>query len=265
MICIVILSALFVILWPAAIRKKRRSVYQDEPWERNPLEGKRVSFIPDLSEKENADGVKGRLEAVGNSKERRSIYDRIIKRVIDCFLALCALVVLLPVFLILSAAVYLDDPGPVFFVQKRAGRRKQFFRLHKFRTMKLSAPHDIPTHMLKNTDRHITRVGRFLRKSSLDELPQIWDILLGNMSFIGPRPALWNQELLLAERDRYGANDIRPGLTGWAQINGRDQLTLFEKARLDGVYVEKESILFDLRCFVGTIFSAIRADGVTDA
>ena len=169
-----------------------------------------------------------------------------------------------PVFLLICIAIYIDDPGPIFFAQKRVGRNKQFFSLHKFRSMKMSTPHDVPTHMLGNPEQYITRVGKFLRKSSLDELPQIGDILIGNMSIIGPRPALWNQDLLVAERDKYNANDIRPGLTGWAQINGRDELEIPVKAKLDGEYVKKESFLFDCKCFFGTIFSVVRGSGVVE-
>lgn len=164
----------------------------------------------------------------------------------------------------IGIAIVIDDPGPIFFAQKRVGKNKQYFRLHKFRSMKMSTPHDVPTHMLENPEQYITRVGRFLRKSSLDELPQIGDIFIGNMSIIGSRPALWNQDLLTAERDKYGANDIKPGLTGWAQINGRDELEIPVKARLDGEYREKESFLFDTKCFFGTIFSVLRSDGIVE-
>ena len=194
----------------------------------------------------------------------KKFYDRFIKPLIDKILSLLGLIILSPVFLILSIAVVIDDPGPVFFTQKRVARGKKYFKLHKFRSMKMSTPHDTPTHLLENPEQYITRVGRFLRKSSLDELPQIWDIFVGNMSIIGPRPALWNQDDLIAERDKYGANDVKPGLTGWAQINGRDELEIEVKAKLDGEYVERESFLFDLRCFFGTIFSVLRGDGVVE-
>lgn len=150
------------------------------------------------------------------------------------------------------------------FTQKRVGKNKQYFKLHKFRSMKMSTPHDVPTHMLDYPEQYITKVGNFLRKSSLDELPQIWDIFIGNMAIIGPRPALWNQDVLISLRDKYNANDVKPGLTGWAQINGRDELELEAKAKLDGDYVEKQSFLFDLRCFFGTIFSVLRSDGIVE-
>ncbi len=192
------------------------------------------------------------------------MYERFFKRLIDIILALIGSVVLLPVSLIIAIAIFIDDPGPVFFKQKRFGKNKKFFMLHKFRSMKVKTP-DIPTHLLENPDQYITRVGRFIRKTSLDELPQIYcDILTGKMSIIGPRPALWNQDDLIAERDKYGANNIKPGLTGWAQINGRDELEIPVKARLDGEYVEKMSFLFDCKCFFGTVRAILKSDGVVE-
>lgn len=198
------------------------------------------------------------------------MYEKFFKRVIDIVLSAAGLVVLSWLYLLLAIAVVVDDPGPIFFKQKRVGKGKTFFSLHKFRSMKMSTPHDMPTHMLKNPEQYITRVGKFLRKSSLDELPQIWDIFIGNMSIIGPRPALWNQDDLIAERDKYGANDIMPGLTGWAQINGRDELEIPVKAKFDGEYTRilheggLKAFLFDARCFFGTIFSVARGDGVVE-
>ena len=191
----------------------------------------------------------------------KGIYQNGGKRVLDLFCAGLGLLLLWPVFLILSAVVYLDDPGPVFFSQKRFGKDKRFFMLHKFRSMKCSTPHDIPTHLLENPEQYLTGVGSFLRKSSLDELPQLWDILLGKMSLVGPRPALWNQEDLIAERDRCGANALRPGLTGWAQINGRDELSIKEKARFDGEYARRLSFAFDLRCLIGTVRAVVSHKG----
>lgn len=191
------------------------------------------------------------------------MYKYFFKRFIDFILSLIGGILLLPVFLIISLAVIIDDPGPVIFKQKRVGKGKKLFWLHKFRSMKVNTP-DIPTHLLENPEQYITRVGKFLRKTSLDELPQVYDILFGKMSIIGPRPALWNQDDLVAERDKYGANDIKPGLTGWAQINGRDELEIPEKARLDGEYVEKMSFLFDCKCFFGTIKSVLKSDGVVE-
>ena len=192
------------------------------------------------------------------------MYSKFFKRAIDIVMSFLGLIILSPVFLILALLVVIDDPGPVFFTQKRVGKGKTFFKLHKFRSMKMSTPHDTPTHLLENPEQYITKIGKFLRKSSLDELPQIWDIFVGNMSVIGPRPALWNQEDLVAERDKYGANDIRPGLTGWAQINGRDELEIPVKAKLDGEYVENMSFGFDCKCFFGTIFSVLKHDGVVE-
>lgn len=244
---------------------KNRNLFSNSNKEKNPMEGKKVVFVNNASEPENADGVRGHLEAVGEIEDRyRSVYNKFIKRIIDVVLSSCGLVILSPVFLILSFWIMIDDPGPVFFTQKRIGKNKQYFKLHKFRSMKMSTPHDKPTHMLSNPDQYITRAGKFIRAHSLDELPQIWDIFIGKMSIIGPRPALWNQDLLIAERDKYGANDIKPGLTGWAQINGRDELEIPVKAKFDGEYCRKESFWFDVRCFVGTVFSVLRSDGVVE-
>lgn len=197
--------------------------------------------------------------------ERQRVYIK-IKRVVDILLSGAGLVVLSPVFLGVMLAIKLEDGwrAPVFFSQKRVGNHRTYFQLYKFRSMKLDAPHDMPTHLLRDPEQYITKVGKVLRRTSLDELPQIFNILKGDMSVIGPRPALWNQEDLLAERDKYGANDVVPGLTGWAQINGRDELEIDVKARLDGEYVEKLSFLFDVRCFFGTIFHVLRSDGVVE-
>lgn len=192
------------------------------------------------------------------------MYRKFGKRLLDLLLSACGIVVLSPVYLLIAVAIKLDDPGPVFFRQKRVGIRKTYFEILKFRTMKMNTPHDIPTHLLDNPDRYITRMGHFLRKTSLDELPQIFQIFTGKMSVVGPRPALWNQYDLIAQRDQYGANDLRPGLTGWAQINGRDELSIEEKARLDGEYAEKLSFLFDTRCFFGTIVPVAKHDGVVE-
>ena len=199
-----------------------------------------------------------------------SAYERAFKPVLDKALAFTGLAVLSPLFAVISIAIFIDDPGPVFFTQRRVGRNKQFFCLHKFRSMKMSTPHDVPTHQLSNPEQYITRVGKFLRKTSLDELPQIWDIFRGKMSVIGPRPALWNQEDLVAKRDKYGANGVLPGLTGWAQINGRDELEISEKAELDGEYVRHlrqggiKALFFDVKCFFGTIKSVLESDGVVE-
>lgn len=198
------------------------------------------------------------------------MYTHFFKRVLDIVLSLLGLICLSWLYIILIIAIKVNDPGPAFFTQKRVGKNKQLFKLHKFRSMKVSTPHDTPTHMFENPEQYITSVGKILRKYSLDELPQIWDIFIGNMSIIGPRPALWNQSDLVAERDKYGANDIRPGLTGWAQINGRDELEIPVKARLDGDYVtclhkgSISSFLMDCKCFFGTITSVLKHDGVME-
>ena len=192
------------------------------------------------------------------------MYQKFGKRLIDIGLSGIAIVVLSPVFLILALLIKADDPGPVFFRQKRVGIHKTHFNILKFRTMKMETPHDVPTHLLDNPEQYITRVGKVLRKTSLDELPQIFQIFTGKMSIIGPRPALWNQFDLIEERDKYGANDVVPGLTGWAQINGRDELPIDVKARLDGEYVEKLSFWFDCKCFFGTIVSVLKHDGVVE-
>ena len=192
------------------------------------------------------------------------MYQHGIKRMGDFLLSSLALLILWPIFLILAVAIKLDDPGPVFFRQKRVGLHKEYFWILKFRTMKMCTPHDMPTHLLEHPEQYITRVGNILRKTSLDELPQILQIWTGKMSIIGPRPALWNQYDLIELRDQYGANDIRPGLSGWAQINGRDELPIEVKARYDGEYVEKMSFLFDCKCFFGTIFKVLRRDGVVE-
>lgn len=192
------------------------------------------------------------------------MYKKYVKRLIDIVLSGCGIIVLAPVYLIVAVAIKIDDPGPVFFRQKRVGIHKTHFNILKFRTMKMETPHDMPTHMLQNPEQYITKVGKVLRKTSLDELPQIFQIFTGKMSVIGPRPALWNQYDLIGERDKYGANDVRPGLTGWAQINGRDELPIDVKARLDGEYVEKMSFLFDCKCFFGTITSVLKSEGVVE-
>ncbi len=187
-----------------------------------------------------------------------------IKRGMDILLAGMGLIILSPLFLILMIAIKLDSKGPILFRQKRVGKGKSHFYILKFRTMRVDTPKDMPTHLLQNPQQYITKVGRFLRKTSLDELPQIVNIFKGDMSVVGPRPALWNQYDLIEERDKYGANDIRPGLTGWAQINGRDELEIPVKAALDGEYVRRMGLLMDARCFFGTFISVLRGDGVVE-
>lgn len=259
-----VLGTAFIGMKLVAHKKKSSSVYSDNNDDKNPFEGKKVIFVNDESDKENADGVRGHLQAVGDSEFHPSFYDRYVKRALDVLLSFGGLVILSPVFAVIAIAIKIEDPGPVLFTQKRIGQNKQFFKLHKFRSMKMCTPHDVPTHMLDNPEQYITKVGKFIRAHSLDELPQIWDIFIGNMSVIGPRPALWNQDILTAERDKYGANDVKPGLTGWAQINGRDELEIPVKAKLDGEYVQKESMLFDAKCFFGTVSKVGHDDSVVE-
>lgn len=189
---------------------------------------------------------------------------RVIKQITDRILALLGIILLSPLFLALMIAVKADSPGPVFFKQKRVGIHKTHFYILKFRTMRTDTPKDMPTHLLENPEQYITKVGGFLRKTSLDELPQIINILKGDMAIVGPRPALWNQYDLIAERDKYGANDILPGLTGWAQINGRDELEIPVKAKLDGEYVKKMGFAMDVKCIFGTFLSVIKQEGVVE-
>ncbi|MBR2889963.1 MAG: sugar transferase [Oscillospiraceae bacterium] len=192
------------------------------------------------------------------------MYKRYFKRLLDIILSGCAIVVLTPVLAALVVAIKVDSPGPALFRQKRVGIHKTYFDIFKFRTMRIDAPRDVPTHLMEDPRKWLTGIGGFLRRTSLDELPQIFNIFLGQMSVIGPRPALWNQEDLIAERDRYGANDVRPGLSGWAQINGRDELPIDVKARLDGEYVRKMSLLFDLKCLLGTVTAVLTRRGVRE-
>ena len=192
------------------------------------------------------------------------MYRNCVKRALAIVLSLVGILTLGWLLILLSIAIKLDSPGPVLFRQKRVGLGKSHFYILKFRTMRIDTPGDMPTHLLVNPEQYITRVGRFLRKTSLDELPQLFNILAGHMAIVGPRPALWNQFDLIAERDRYGANDIRPGLTGWAQINGRDELEIDVKARYDGEYVQRMSLAFDTRCILGTVTAVLRRDGVVE-
>jgi O-antigen biosynthesis protein WbqP len=198
------------------------------------------------------------------------MYEKVIKRLIDLVLSGIGAVILAIPMAVIAVLIKIDDPGPVLFKQKRIKKGKKTFSLFKYRSMKMSTPHDMPTHLLTNPEQYITKTGGFLRKYSLDELPQIYNILLGHMSIIGPRPALWNQDDLIAERDKYGANDVKPGLTGWAQINGRDSIEIEDKAKLDGDYTKKlkkgglTAFAFDMKCFLGTITSVLKHDGVVE-
>jgi len=246
-------GATFVGMSLAAKIKKDKSVFKNEPDQKNPLEGKKVIFVEDENDKANADGVKGHLEAIGETDYVPGAYEKYIKRGMDIVLSFGGLVALSPILGIIALAIKIEDPGPVLFTQKRVGQNKQYFKLHKFRSMKMCTPHDVPTHMLENPNQYITKVGKFIRAHSLDELPKIWDIFIGNMSVIGPRPGLWNQDLLTAERDKYSANDVKPGLTGWAQINGRDELEIPDKAKLDGDYVKNMGLTMDAKVFLKSV------------
>lgn len=238
----VVLGAMYVALSLVAKKKKGNSIYDDNPEEKNLNVSSRIK----------------------KQAAKNHFYDEIVKKIFDKALSFLGLVVLSPIYAIITLAIYIDDPGPILFTQKRVGQHKEYFKLHKFRTMKMCTPHDVPTHLLENPEQYITKIGKILRKYSLDELPQLWDIFIGNMSIVGPRPALWNQDDLVAERDKYGANDVKPGLTGWAQINGRDELEINLKAKFDGEYVEKESLWFDIQCILKTVTSVLKHDGVVE-
>ena len=254
-----------VVMNVVAKKKKPETVYKREPEQCNKMQGKKVVFVEDENDIENADGLKGHLEAVGETEHKPTFYEKYVKRGIDVTLSTCGLIALSPVFAAVAIAIKLDDPGPVFFTQKRVGKDKQYFKLHKFRSMRMDTPH-----MLDNPDQYLLKSGKFIRKYSIDELPQIFDILVGNMSIIGPRPGLWNQDFLTAERDKHGANDIKPGLTGLAQISGRDELEIPDKAKLDGKYAEelkkssKAGFMMDAKLFLGSVFSVLKSDGVVE-
>ena len=252
LICAILAGLFLLMLLIALLRRESPEINRENPY----LHPEHWNVLPE-------DMRNVRLPKKGASRPA-GLYARVFKRLLDLLAGFAGLVLLSPVFLILCLAVWINDPGPIFFRQKRVGKNKEFFMLHKFRTMKVSTPHDLPTHQLLHPEQYITGVGRFLRKSSLDELPQVWDIFRGRMSVIGPRPALWNQADLVAEREKYGANDVAPGLTGWAQINGRDELEIPVKAKLDGEYVKRQSLGFDLKCFIGTVFSVARGAGVVE-
>ena len=198
----------------------------------------------------------------GTQTEGNQMYNRMVKRYLDIFLSLVGAVALLPVFIGISVAIKLDSKGPILFKQKRIGLGRGTFYLYKFRTMRIDTPKDMPTHLLENPDAYITKVGHFLRHTSLDELPQLYNIIKGEMSIVGPRPALWNQDDLVEEREKFGANDVRPGLTGWAQVNGRDELPIPVKAAFDGEYVKKLSLMMDIKCILQTVMKVATGDGI---
>ena len=195
--------------------------------------------------------------------ENKNIY-LIIKQIIDIILSIIATILLLPFFVVFSIIIKIESKGPIFFKQKRIGKNKKEFIIYKFRTMRIDTPKNMPTHMLKNADSYITKFGRIMRKTSIDELPQIFNILKGDMSIIGPRPALWNQYDLIEERDKYNVNIIKPGLTGWAQVNGRDELPIPIKVKYDSEYIKKISFLFDIKIFFRTIIKVFKHEGIVE-
>lgn len=273
----IIFGGAFIALNYVARKRYPKSVYADQPEERSPFEGKKVIFVENENDPVNADGKQGHLEAVGTSEHIPTFYEKYVKRGLDIVLSSCGIIVLAPVYAVSALAIKIDDPGPVLFYQKREGASHSRFRLAKFRSMRLDTPQNVPTHQLESPDQYLLRSGRLLRKSSADELPQLFNILEGTMSIIGPRPALWNQDYLIAERDKYGANDVKPGLTGLAQISGRDELEIPEKAKLDGVYAQafnatgkswfRDNVtpfIMDCKIFFGSIFAVLKHKGVIE-
>ena len=253
-----ILGTTFAVMNYIAKKQRDNDKYKNNLSEQNSMYKKKVIFVEDENDSMNADGKCGHLEAVGEREYIPTFYEKYVKRSLDIVLSFGGMVVLAPVYAVTALAIKIDDPGPVIFKQKRVAQNKGYFELFKFRSMYVNTPKDVPTHMLQNGG--ITRVGAWLRKLSIDELPQLWNIYVGHMSIIGPRPALWNQDYLIAERDKYGANDVKPGLTGLAQISGRDELEIEEKAKLDGDHANalKASSLsgffMDIKMFVGSVF-----------
>ena len=266
----VALGAAFVVMRAIAKKQKPKSEYADRPEEQNPMKGKKVIFVEDENDSVNADGKHGHLEAVGISSHTPTFYEKYVKRGLDVVLSFGGMVVLSPLYAFAAIAIKKDDPGPAIFKQKRVAQSKGYFELMKFRSMKLNTPKNVPTHMLDNPEQYLLKSGKLFRKLSIDELPQLWNIFLGNMSVIGPRPALWNQDYLTAERDKYGANDIKPGLTGLAQAHGRDELEIPDKAKLDGEYaaaLKKSSwsgFKMDVKVFIDSDKAVLKSDGVVE-
>lgn len=259
----------FLAMRHIARKQYPKSVYADQPEEQNPMKYRKVVFVEDENDPINADGKQGHLEAVGTAGDYiPTFYEKYVKRGFDVILSFCGMIVLAPVYAVTAIAIKADDPGPVLFKQKRVAQHKGYFQLLKFRSMSVNTPKDVPTHMLQNGG--ITKVGAVIRKLSIDELPQFWNTFLGNMSIIGPRPALWNQDYLTAERDKYGANDVKPGITGLAQISGRDELEIEEKAKLDGVYASAlkssslSGLLMDVKVLVGSVFAVLESKGIVE-
>ncbi|WP_242940890.1 sugar transferase [Ruminococcus albus] len=267
---IAVLGAAFVGMNVIAKKQKPKSEYADRPEEQNPMKGKKVVFVEDENDPINADGKNGHLEAVGESYHKPTFYEKYVKRGLDMVLSFGGMVVLSPLYAVAAIAIKCDDPGPALFKQKRVAQSKGYFELMKFRSMKLNTPKNVPTHMLDNPEQYLLKSGKLFRKLSIDELPQLWNIFIGNMSVIGPRPALWNQDYLTAERDKYGANDIKPGLTGLAQAHGRDELEIPDKAKLDGEYaaaLKKSSwsgFKMDVKVFIDSFKAVLKSDGVVE-
>lgn len=263
------LGTTFLIMRHIAKKQNEENKYADSA-QQNPLYHKRVVFVENPDEPKNADGKHGHLEAVGDIEHTPTFYEKYVKRGLDIVLSFGGMLVLSPVIGVTSLAIKTEDPGSPFFKQKRIAQGNGYFDIIKLRSMKLSTPADVPTHMLENPQQYLLRSGQWARNHSIDELGQLWNIFRGDMSVIGPRPALWNQDYLTAERDKYGANDVKPGLTGLAQISGRDELAIEEKAKLDGVYTNalKESsisgFLMDIKLFIGSISSVLRSKGIVE-
>ena len=266
----VILFGAFVVMRIIAKKQQAAAYYEDEPLEQNDMQGKSVVFVEDEDDEVNADGKQGHLESTGLVTHYPTFYEKFIKRGFDVVLSFFGMVFLAPVYAITAIFIKKDDPGPAMFCQKRVGENKRYFKLYKFRSMRLDTPKNVPTHMLDNPDQYILKSGKIIRKLSIDELPQLWNIFIGNMSIIGPRPALWNQDYLTAERDKYGANDIKPGLTGLAQIKGRDELEIPEKAKLDGLYAQNlkysslSGLQMDTKILLGSVYAVLRSKGVVE-
>lgn len=263
-----VLGTTFAVMSIIAKKQRENDKYKNDPASQNPMYKKKVVFVENENDPVNADGKKGHLEVVGEREYTPTFYEKYVKRGLDVILSFGGMVVLAPVYAVTAIAIKIDDPGPVFFKQKRIAQGNGFFDVIKLRSMSVNTPSDVPTHMLKNGG--ITRVGAFIRKTSIDELGQLWNIFRSDMSVIGPRPALWNQDYLTAERDKYGANDVKPGLTGLAQISGRDELEIEDKAKLDGVYAETlktsslSGFLMDIKMFFGSVFATLKSKGVVE-
>lgn len=272
-----VLGTTFAVMSYIAKKQRDNDKYKNDPSEQNPMYKKKVIFVEDENDPMNADGKCGHLEAVGERDYIPTFYEKYIKRGIDVILSFGGMVVLAPVYAVTAVAIKVDSPGPVIFKQKRIAQQTGYFTMLKFRSMKTAS--DVPTHMLQNGGKsdNFTRTGKFIRKTSIDELPQCWSIFKGDMSIIGPRPALWNQDYLTAERDKYGANDVKPGLTGLAQISGRDELEIPEKAKLDGVYAQAfkatgkswlrdnlTPFIMDCKIFFGSISVVLHRKGVIE-